>query len=242
MISDVHYRSKQRFRARGVADLVARTGNVLDEIDRRLERRDVVRVLDLGCGYGTVLLELRQRYGRRVELHGVNRAFDDGNADILRRNGIERGLIAADAPDDPAMPVIRHADVARGLPFADASIDVVVSQVAWLYFGDKIGVLREVCRILADDGLAMIDADEMHPALPAEYARLVEIWHAGRLVPFGEYLRRCGAGFVAAAEGEYLRLGKLRHFAEDLDAVLQVDVSEIHADWDGIKCVYRMRG
>ncbi|MEP7063583.1 MAG: class I SAM-dependent methyltransferase [Betaproteobacteria bacterium] len=241
MISDAHYRAKQRHRGRGVAELVRRTGDVVAEIDRRLAERDVVRVLELGCGYGTLLLDLRQRYGARMDLHGLNRSADDGNADILRRNGIERGMVAVDGEPAPPLPMIHHADVARGLPFGDARFDLVVSQVAWLYFGDKAGVVREVCRVLRDDGLALIDADEMHPALPPEYGRLVEIWQDGRVVPFGDYLRRFGAAFVAADEGEYLRFGKLANFADDLELVLQVDVSEIDAEWDGVKCVYRMR-
>lgn len=242
MISEAHYRSKLRFRARGLADLALRIGDVTAEIDRRLERRDVVRVLDLGCGYGTVLLELRQRYGSKVELHGQNRQAGDGDTEILLRNGIERGLIAAGARPDPPLPIISHADVACGLPFDDGRFDLVVSQVAWLYFGDKVAVLREVSRVLRDDGLAMIDADEIHPGLPPEYARLVEIWQHGRLVPFGQYLQRFGAAFAAATEGEYLRMGKLSRFGDDLELATEIELSAIHADWDGIKCVYWTTG
>jgi SAM-dependent methyltransferase len=242
-ISDGHYRSKLPFRARGLAEMSARIGDVCADIDARLERKPVVRVLDLGCGYGTVLLELRQRYGARVDLHGLNRQPRDGDLEILMRNGIERGLIAESVPAEPPLPplpVIHHADAGTGLPFADGSFDLVVSQVAWLYFGNKIAVLREVSRILRDDGVARIDADEVHPALPAEYARLVEIREHGRLVPLGEYLGRYGGAFVPAAEGEYLRFGKLVHFAEDLEPVFEVDTNVIHAHWNGIKCVYRV--
>ncbi len=241
VIRDSHYREKQRFRARGVADLVARTGDVEGEIDRRLARGDPVRVLDLGCGYGTVLLEWRRRYGGRVELFGLNRQPQDGDDAIVLRNGIERGLVAAGSvAAQPPMPTLAFADVAQGLPFADASVDLVVSQVAWLYFGNKIGVLRETMRILKDDGVAYIDADEVHPRLPAEYARLVEIWQGDRRVPLGEYLGRFGGGFVSAAEGECLRIRKSAGFGDDLERVCEIDVSAINADWDGIKCVYRM--
>jgi SAM-dependent methyltransferase len=241
VIRDSHYRDKQRFRGRGVADLVARVGDVESEIDRRLARGGPVRVLDLGCGYGTVLLEWRRRYGARVELSGLNRQPQDGDDAIVRRNGIERGLVVAeDGAAQPPMPTLAFADAAQGLPFADASIDLVVSQVAWLYFGNKVGVLRETMRILKDDGVAYIDADEIHPRLPAEYARLVEIWQRGRLVPLGEYLGRFGGGFVPAAEGECLRIGKSAGLGDDLERVCEIDVSTINADWDGIKCVYRM--
>lgn len=240
MIRDTHYRAKLPYRARGHAELVARVGGVFAEIDERLDRQDVVRVLDLGCGYGTTLLELRQRYGSKVDLHGLNRRPADGDTDIFIRNGVERGLIAPDAPRVPCLPAIRYADVAGGLPFDDATFDLVYSQVAWLYFGNKAQVVREVSRVLRDGGLAKIDADELTPGLPPEYQRLVEIWQGGRLVPFGDYLRRHGMALVPAAEGEYLRFGKSPRFAEDLELVLEVDLAAIHVHWDGIKCVYRV--
>ena len=196
-------------------------------------------MLELGCGYGTVLLELRQRYGRASSCTDQPRPAD-GDAAIFVRNGLERGLIAPDAPPVQRLPAIRYADVADGLPFDDGTFDLVYSQVAWLYFGNKAQVLREVSRVLREDGLAKIDADELVPGLPPEYQRLVEIWQAGRLVPFGDYLRRYGMALVPAAEGEYLRFGKSPRFAEDLELVLEIDLAAIHSHWDGIKCVYRV--
>jgi SAM-dependent methyltransferase len=196
-------------------------------------------VLELGCGFGTALLELRQRYGQQAALTGLNRRPRDGDADTLLRNGIERGLIAPDAPLTDPLPTIVFGDVAEGLPFPSGSVDIVYSQVAWLYFGDKIGVLREVVRIMRDDGLAKIDADELRHDLPPEYRRLVEIWEDGRLVPFGDYLKRFGMGFEPAPEGEYLRLRKSAHFGQDLRLVFEVDLGEICESWSGIKCVYR---
>jgi SAM-dependent methyltransferase len=239
MLRDHHFRAKLAHRARGHAHLEQLVGGIFAEIDERLERRDVVRVLELGCGYGTVLLELRQRYGARVELHGVNREPGDGNADILLRNAVERGLIATAAPPPDSLPTIAHVDVAQGLPYAEGTFDLVYSQVAWLYFANKLAVVREVSRVLRDDGLAKIDADELRPGLPPEYHRLVEIWERGEIVPFGDYLRRFGMELAPAPEGEYLRFGKAPGFGEDLELVLQIDLSDIHEHWDGVKCVYR---
>lgn len=240
MVRDEHYREKLRHRARGVRDLERLVGGIIAEIDERLAGQDVIRVLELGCGYGTALLELRARYGRRVELHGLNRAHADGNAEILLRNARERGLFGG-APDAGDLPSIAYGDAAAGLPFPNDRFDLVYSQVAWLYFGNKIGVVREVMRVMRHGGVAKIDADERHPALPLEYGRLVEIWHDGALVPFGEYLRRYGSELANAPEGEYLRLGKVHAFGADLEPVLEIDLSALHADWDGIKCVYRVR-
>jgi SAM-dependent methyltransferase len=239
MIRDSHFRAKQPFRARGVAELSARIGDVDGEIERRLASGRPVRVLELGCGYGTVLLEWRRRYGDRIALTGLNRETQDGDAAILRRNGLERGLV--DAGDEAPMPTLAFGDVARGLPFDDASFDLVVSQVAWLYFGRKAQVLREVARVLDRGGVARIDADEVHPRLPPEYARLVEIWRRGRIVPLGDYLARHGGAMRRADQGEYLELGKVDGLGDDLEPLHEVDLATIDPDWDGVKCVYRLR-
>lgn len=235
MSRESHFRHKLPHRGRGLDALDRHVGGILAEIDSRLEARDVVRVLELGCGYGTALLELRARYGRRVDLHGVNRFRGDGNPEILARNATERGI----ATTEVELPAIAYADVAHGLPFPDDAFDLVYSQVAWLYFGNKIGVLQEVIRVLDVAGVAKIDADEIRDGLPAEYARLVEIWDAGRLVTLGEYLGRFDLTLETALEGEYMRLRKVHGFGADLAPVLEIDLSELHADWDGIKCVYR---
>jgi SAM-dependent methyltransferase len=239
MIRDAKYRAKLPFRARGHAELVDRIGGVFAEIDARLETRDRVRVLELGCGYGTVLLELDHRYGLRVEVHGINREHRDGNVDIFRRNGLERGLIAPEEATTHLLPSIAYVDVADGLPYADNTFDVVYSQVAWRYFGNKIHVLREVSRVLREGGIAKIDAEEIRPDLPPEYQRLVEIWNERRLVTFHDYAAQFGMGFVASAEGEYLRFGKTPRFGEDIERVFELDLGALDRGWNGVKCVYR---
>ena len=65
MVRDEHYREKLPHRGRGVHELDRRVGGVDAEIEARLARQDVVRVLELGCGYGTALLELGARGRRR---------------------------------------------------------------------------------------------------------------------------------------------------------------------------------
>lgn len=234
---DERYRRKLPFRGRGLDDLALRTGGVVADIDERLSRRDHVRVLELGCGYGTALLQLRRRYGRRVELHGINRERGDGDADEIARHGRRQGLIEADA--DAPLPTIAFGDVATGLPYPADHFDVVFSQVAWLYFGNKIGVLREVSRVLATDGIARIDADELCPKLPPEYQRLVEIWRDGRIVPFADYLGTRGLALVAAGEGHFLRVTKVTGLGDDLVPVCEIDTALLDPHWDGVKCVYR---
>lgn len=241
MVRDAHYRAKLAHRARGLRKLDAHVGGITADIDARLSRANVVRILELGCGYGTALLELRARYGNRVELHGLNRFPHDGNAEILARNAADHGIFESLPADVRALPTIAYGDIAEGLPYPDDHFDIVYSQVAWLYFGRKLDVLREIGRVLHGDGLAKIDADELRPALPSEYARLVEIWDGGTVVPFAEYVARHGMVLTAAPEGSYLRFGKVASIAADVEPLFEIDLATINDDWDGIKCVYRLR-
>lgn len=210
------------------------------EVQDRLRQHTPVRVLEVGCGYGTVLLELQARFGAAVDLHGINKSPRDGDADALFRNGVEQGLIALDRQSSHPMPKISFGDVAEGLPFPDDSLDIVYSQVAWLYFGNKIAVLREINRVLRRDGIAKIDADDVRHDLPLEYQRLVEIWQGGRLVPFSDYIRPLGMTFIPAAVGQFLCFGKSPRCCEELEQVLQITLAQIDSRWRGVKCVYRV--
>lgn len=236
-LRDSHYRAKQPHRGRGLADLDRLVGGVGDDIERFLAQHRPVRVLELGCGYGTALLELAARHGEAVELHGLNRERIDGDVATLERNASERGLVVPAR----AFPRLHYADVAHGLPLPDDAFDLVFSQVAWLYFGDKLAVLREVARVLAPQGIAKIDADELRSALPAEHARLVEIWDGGRLLSFADYLARHGARLARAPEGTYVSMSKSRTIGSDVELVAEIDTSRLHPDWDGVRCIYRLR-
>ena len=234
MISERKYRAKLVHRGRGLADLERLIGGVIAEVEAVLARRPTARILEVGCGYGTALLELRARYGERVELHGLNRQPWDGNRDILAKNAADRGL------DGLALPRLHYADVADGLPFPTAMFDLVFSQVAWLYFGNKIAVLREILRVLDDAGIAKIDVDEVRPGLPTEYARLTEIWEAGQLVPLRDYANRFGMTLTPAPDGEYLHFGKCPGFGDDLELVCEIDLARLYPEWNGVKCIYRV--
>ena len=235
---EARYRRKQAHRGRGLSDLHERVGDVCAEIDARLRRQDVVRVLELGCGYAIALLDVVARYGARVETYGQNLRREEGQDEILRREATARNIDI----DGAGLPTLLHGDVAHGVPLADATVDVVVSQVAWRYFRNKIGVLRDVVRVLRPDGVGMIDADEFNAKLPPEYGRLVEIWGEGALVAFEDYAARFGMTFVPTPRGRALRLVKNPSFGEDLVPSMEIDANAIDARWDGIKCIYALQG
>ena len=66
-----------------------------------------------------------------------------------------------------------------------------------------------------------------------------KIWDDGKLLPFHRYLRQFNMELAPALEGKYLRFGKTPRFGTDLELILQIDLSRISPNWDGVKCVYR---
>ncbi len=121
----------------------------LKTVIEKLDLKQGDRVLDLGCGTGNELKQLKKIYDARV--FGVD--ISASSADNLR-------LQTAD---------VAIAD-ATNLPFKDKEFDFVHSKDMFVHIIDQRKFFKEVARILKDDGrlllvseLASFEADEMSP-------------------------------------------------------------------------------
>jgi ubiquinone/menaquinone biosynthesis C-methylase UbiE len=99
-----------------------------------------MRVLDVGCGTGTLALLIRQNH-RDVAVTGL-----DGDADILARAAEKAGRAGAN--------VHWNLGLATDLPYADGSFDRVVSSLVIHHLSDpdKALALREARRVLRAGG------------------------------------------------------------------------------------------
>jgi len=120
-------------------------------------------VLDVACGTGVVAREVAARVGPTGRVVGVD--INEAMLTVARRS----------RPDIEW----RRADVVA-LPFADGSFDAVVCQAALMFFPDRVAAVREMRRVLKDDGKLVIQVWAGLDAQPA-YRRVVEIAarHAG---------------------------------------------------------------
>ena len=182
---------EQKSRNRGLADLGRRVDDVRPEIERRLRSgRTPVRVLEIGMGLGTALMELRRLYGDRVELHGVNRARTDGDWPMVCDSAIANGVMTW-AETQAATPLaFLYGDVSRGLDLPDAYFDLVFSQAAFFWFTDKARVIEEVDRVLLPDGVARLDLRIRRGGLPPERATSLVVRGPRGDIPFWQYVRR----------------------------------------------------
>jgi SAM-dependent methyltransferase len=237
-LTEEKYSSIRPFRSRGLSSLIQRVGDVHREIQRSLAGRSSIRVLEMGCGFATVLLELEAHYPGQLELFGLNRKPSDGDIDLIARNARDLGLKVGEVVP-LALPSISYGDAGICIPYPDDFFDLVVSQMCFLYIRDKMQCLREVSRILTSDGVALLDTREYRKANWPTQKR-VEIWRGATEIDFWDYVARVPGLEKADAEfGPCLRMRKSPNVGCDLELVDFVILSSICTDWIGTKSIYR---
>jgi SAM-dependent methyltransferase len=129
-----------------------------------------LRILDVGCGTGTMLRELR-RYGR---VKGVD--ADEQAVRLCRRRGIEDVEQVSPGP----------------LPFDDGSFDLVTALDVVEHVDDDVAMLRELRRVLAPGGTLLVSV----PAFAFLWGAQDEIAHHKRRYRAPELRERLlAAGF-----------------------------------------------
>jgi ubiquinone/menaquinone biosynthesis C-methylase UbiE len=100
-------------------------------------------VLDIACGTGIVARKAASIVGPTGSIVGV-----DFNPNMLR-------VARQYAPTDSARMEWRQGDAAS-LPCSDADFDVALCQQGLQFFPDKVGALREMRRVLKEEGVVGI--------------------------------------------------------------------------------------
>jgi len=172
---------------------------ITSAIEQRQHAGPPVRVLEIGCGEGRALLELRKLFPD-AELHGVNKdpwRVMRGTKS-LQKTAKFHGLFTDAELRRIALPKIHFCD-ARALPFEDAVFDLVISQTALHYVDRKDTALEEVWRVLAPGGEAFLHIDSWRPELPdfLDHATpRLTIYRQHQRVPFQDHIARfASAGY-----------------------------------------------
>ncbi|GAA5166085.1 methyltransferase domain-containing protein [Ornithinimicrobium tianjinense] len=136
------------------------------------------RVLDLGCGPGSITLDLAEAVGPEGRVVGVDAAAA----------AVASARDAAAARGDTTT-VFEVAD-AYALAFEDASFDVAHAHQVMQHLADPVAALRELARVVRPGGLvAFRDADyggmTWHPASPG-LTRWLETYRAAARLAGGE--------------------------------------------------------
>ncbi len=241
MLDDQRLIAKQPFRARNLAELGMRAGAIPPLIDKLIAAGRTPRVLEVGFGFGTVLVELEQAYGSRIELHGINKSEELGDLSVILWNAERLGLISRPDFEKLSSLHLHFGDVNAGIPFEDQSLDIVFSQTSFYLFREKAFFLEEVSRVLRPGGIARIDVLPLYKSgVPPQYASLFEIWRNGREIQFWDYIAQFPQfRQKLRPKGDYYL--EVRHTEErglQLKLAGSLWLPSISEAWDGTKSIY----
>jgi ubiquinone/menaquinone biosynthesis C-methylase UbiE len=117
-----------------------------------------MRLLDVGCGPGSISLDLAGMVSHVVGIDGADAAIERANADARRRGVANAEFHVADAYE---------------LPFEDAAFDVVHAHQVLQHLADPVRALREARRVVKPGGIVA--------ARDADYGTMVHDPHEPRL-------------------------------------------------------------
>ena len=235
------FRKLHPFRARGLQELSLRVGDITADIDRLLKEKRKVRILEIGFGFGTALVELSKKYGDRVELHGINKTPKHGDRAVVQKNALSTKLLTRKQLATLEMPMLHFKDVSEGLPFPNDHFDLVYSQVAFPYFDDKLRVIEEINRVLTKEGVARIDLLMSPKNSPPRYRENIELWDKGVRIPFWAFAKRWKSiKKKRASKRPYLHMTKARNLRFGAELVYSINFQRIHDSWWGRKSIYKI--
>jgi len=123
------------------------------------------RVLDVACGTGVAARVAAERVGRDGVVAGAD---------------INPGMLAvARSTPGGGLPIEWHEAAADALPFPDGTFDLVLCQLGLQFFPDRLGALRDMRRVLAPSGRALV----LVPGPAPEIFVILEEALAGHFTP-----------------------------------------------------------
>lgn len=250
---------------RGLDKMNAKFGEstIQELIKKRLESQKIVRVLEFGFGEGKCLLDLRTLFpDKRVELYGVNK--QKGKYMRQRKDFIENAKeFKLPLPKSTLLPRPSFYDAGNGLKFKSNYFDVIISQVAFHYVGDKAKLLEEFWRVLKPLGQAFVEIDSYKENYPdfmqinKETPRFV-IYDKNKLIKLSSHLKEFRnkgfdiklqqknngtAGYILMKKNtkKPLKLGLVYNDDLSFDLTTFNNQKKIPGIWWGLRSVFKVK-
>ncbi len=182
-------------RGRSLADFNAKFRDRVVENALRdaVASQESVRLLEIGCGEGRVLMELRKLFPS-IEIHGINKKpwpAMKGQKSLMATERKYKIFLKEEA-QNAELPITHFYDATQ-LRFPDHYFDVVISQVSIYQVIRKDILLQEVWRVLKKGARAFLHIDSMCKGYPdflnQETPRFV-IYKNDTPYPFKRYINR----------------------------------------------------
>lgn len=229
--------AKLPFRGRGLSRFQAKGPYIDDFIEKW--PGETIRILEIGCGFGQLLLDLKIKYGDRVDLYGVSLEEGSVSLDVVSRVARYTKKIGQDYVLDSGIS-FKFCDAGEHIPFDDNYFDLIVSQEAVVYVHDKANLLREVNRILSANGQALMwTGFEIIGPIDNEVWSTFEIYDNGVLLNIREYLQAFPNVIYKMTEmGAVLKMTKDPTMKMDIRLRNVVDLNSFDESLVGIRSVY----
>lgn len=232
-----------RGRFRGLEDSKERVGGILEDINKLLKTKKKIKVLEIGCGYGKALLELKKTFGNKIETHGIN-SEKGWDRKLSKKFGISEKIFTKE-DIDKNLPKIHILDAGKKLPFKSNSFDYIYSWATMQYVADKAKLLEEANRVLTNKGIARIEIQERKKdSNPIEYRHLFEIWKGNKRINFTSHIKKFRNILVKTSKirpWSYIIMKKTKKLDLKLKLVENVDLHAINPKWWGTKAIYVLK-
>jgi len=231
-------------RSRGLEKAKLIIGDLKKEVALLLKNKKKIRILEVGCGYGRVLLELKKIFGNRIETYGTNKE-PAWNIELIKKFGIAEKIFSK-GDIKSKLPKFVIADADKGLPYPSNYFDLVFSQRVIQYISDKAKYLEELNRIVKKDGLIFTDIqDGSKKDKPIELQHRWEIWNKDKRVSIYQLLSKKKNIHLYKEKGnpqdKYIKMKKDPNFKMNIKLISKIDLHGINPDWWGTKSIYILK-
>ncbi|MBI5881459.1 methyltransferase domain-containing protein [archaeon] len=242
-------------------EVCRRLGPIDPVIARIIQEKGVANVLEIGCGYGVAMHQLKVMFHEKMMIGGVNLKPHHGDSAFGCAAALDDHLITdldvIYLEKHNMLPVYVHGDAGIMLPMPDGCVDkagkklsmpddrldFAYSICAVPFFNDKMHFLEELNRVLRDDGLARIDFRTHDPELGEDGVFLEILRSDGSLIPFEEFIKAYGSlKLTRSPKGfQYLEMRKAEKLDFGLELAGATDLSESNPKLWGVRSTYRVK-
>ena len=225
-------------KTRGLKEARKKLGDLEKIISKLLIKKKKVRIFESGCGYGQVMIELKEKFGDKIDIVGMNyKPTKNDTKAIINFTKTEGKKIICDLKKLKIKVILGNAG--KKLPFKTSSVDLVYSQVSSYLYEDKMHFFEEVARILSKDGIARITPAHHKENLPEEFQQLLRIYDNGKEIPFEKFISKFkNIKMIELPSGKKaieIKSGKL-NFGLKLE--LTINTNHLSKKWFGIVSIY----